>query len=525
LYYGSVHELARKVLGYVRQRELLQAGERVGVAVSGGTDSVALLRLLLELRRELGIVLSVVHYDHKLRGAESDADAQFVGRLAHEHKLPLHLGSGEVARHASETHLSVETAARELRYAFFAELMDRSSTEEDLPKYARLPGRERSSRRDPKTPLDKIATGHTLDDQAETVLMRVIRGTGMTGLGGIQPRLELKSGEIVRPLLAIRRAELEPYLAEIHQSWQDDSSNRETKHTRNRVRHRLLPLLEGEFNPTVTARLSELAEIARAEEDYWDNEAAGWFGTVVHWFPAGQRNRSGLVQIGSSPPAPPEEPAMNAMLDLGWLVHEPFAVQRRVIRAIGKAAGVPLDFAHVHEILRFSQQEGGRNTLGLPWGWKVTREPGTLTFLAPSSTPESPGAYEYAMPLPGRAMVPELGTVLEAVRLMPGCEATGYNPEHLFDPALLSKELVVRNWRPGDRFWPAHTKSPRKIKELLQERHLGQPDRTLWPVVVSGEEIVWVRGFPGRAHLRPSQETGSILIREVPMADEGRDPR
>ena len=528
VYYVFVYELVQEVLAYIRRHELLRAGDRVGVAVSGGADSVALLRVLLELRRELGIVLSVVHFNHKLRGAESDSDEQFVASLAREHKLPLHVGTGDVAKHAAEDRLSVETAARELRYAYFAELIDNGSADGAPANSARPDSRGRLSL--PETSLDKVATGHTLDDQAETVLMRVIRGTGMGGLRGIHPRLEVgsggRSGEIIRPLLAMRRCGLEQYLTAIHQPWREDSSNREAKHTRNRVRHTLLPLLEGEFNPAIGARLSELAEIARAEEDYWENEAAGWLGTLVQWIPRDRKNRAqnNLVQIADSGQhTPPEESSgtMNAMLDLGWLIHEPLAVQRRVIKAVGKSVGIMLEFKHVEEILQFSLAEAspGRE-LVIPQGWRVCREPDALLFLAPGRDHETPKEYEYQFPLPGRAIVPELGTVLEAVRLLPGAKAAGYNPEHLFDPALLSKELVVRNWRPGDRFWPAHTKSPKKIKELLQERHVVQSERKLWPVVVSGSEIVWVRGFPGRAHLRPSEEKGSILIRELPLAEE-----
>ena len=137
--------------------------------------------------------------------------------------------------------------------------------------------------------LDKIVTGHTLDDQAETVLMRLIRGAGLRGLGGIHPRIAVEDdeggtgGEIVRPLLAFRRRELEAYLNDIGQSWREDATNSDEKFTRNRVRKLVLPLLEKEFNPSVAENLAELAEIARGEEDYWENEVSGWMGTGVHW--------------------------------------------------------------------------------------------------------------------------------------------------------------------------------------------------------------------------------------------------
>ena len=292
----------------------------MGVAVSGGIDSVALLRLLLELRHELGVVLSVVHFNHKLRGAESDVDEQFVAGLAREHDLEFHVDHDDVAEHAREQRISMETAARELRYGFFRHLLgnDRTADPQGLkPGSIVVPNGTAEAVPFPNskavpfpTPthfLDKIVTGHTLDDQAETVLMRIIRGAGLRGLGGIHPRIFVEdedgnvSGEIIRPLLGIRRRELEQYLQNIRQPWREDSTNIDERFTRNRVRKLLVPLLQQEFNPAVAENLTELAEIARGEEDYWDNEISGWMGTTVHWSqPEWARvwpDRDGLVQI------------------------------------------------------------------------------------------------------------------------------------------------------------------------------------------------------------------------------------
>jgi tRNA(Ile)-lysidine synthase len=493
-----VHQLAQRVLDYIRRQELLKPGDRIGVAVSGGADSVALLRLLLELHGELGVALSVVHFNHKLRWAESDSDQEFVASLARKHNLDFTAGYGDVAKHAEEERLSVETAARKLRYDFFTHQLES---------------------------LDKIATGHTLDDQAETVLMRLIRGTGMRGLRGIQPRIEVKrkerSGEIVRPLLAVRRHELEQYLGTLGQPWCEDSTNSELRYTRNRVRQLLLPLLESEFNPAIAEGLSELAEVARAEEDYWGNEASGWMGTAVQWtVPQMSTIANPLVQIAGADEKRPsprtiEQEPMNASLDVNWLQSEPLALQRRVVKAIGDYAGVPLEFKHIEEILRFAGQMGSSKKLVLPRGWEVVRQGDTLEFQAPGLNSERPTDYEYRLPLPGQIAVPETGTVFQALHVTPGTMLEGCNPDHLFDPTLLSKELVVRNWRPGDRFWPAHTKSSKKIKELLQERHVPQAERKLWPVVVSGDEIVWVRGFATPARFRPGEVQEAVLIREV----------
>jgi tRNA(Ile)-lysidine synthase len=567
-----VHELAVRVLGHIRREELLRAGDRLGVAVSGGIDSVALLRVLIELRHELGIVLSVVHFNHKLRGVESDADQEFVAGLASEQGLEFHAASGDVAQLAADAHSGVEAAARELRYGFFREIMasgEGSEVEPEVPqrlkpessaepigtaKAVPFPSaiapavpQTASVGSTPAVLLNKIATGHTLDDQAETVLMRLIRGTGLRGLGGIYPRVIMENedggghGEIVRPLLGIRRRELEQYLADLKQPWREDLSNADSKFTRNRVRRLVLPLLEREFNPAVVESFAELAEIARDEEDYWENEISGWLGTVVQWSePEWLRTLPGfsapqsLVQIGASQPDPDAEllarieesgvALMNASVSRPWLLTEPRAVQRRVLKAIGEQAGIPLEFKHIEEILRFAAEDGpAGKELSLPLGWKLVREPEALVFVTPDLRRNQPVPdYEYTLPVPGRVVVPEVGAVIEALRVAPEARVAEYNPQQLLRSDLLPERLIVRNWRPGDRFWPAHTKSPKKVKELLQERHVEQPRRRLWPVAVSADEIVWMRGFPVPARLLAKPGEEAVLIQEMPWGvDEG----
>ncbi len=542
LYHVSVHPLAERLLSHLRRDDLLHPGDRVGVAVSGGIDSVALLLLLAELRHELGIVLSVVHFNHKLRGAESEADQEFVASLASKHALEYHTASGDVAQHAAEEQGGIEAAARELRYGFFQQMLE-APAHDDQPT---------------KAQLDKIATGHTLDDQAETVLMRLIRGTGLRGLGSIHPRIVVESdegeshGEIIRPLLAIRRRELQQYLEEIKQPWREDPTNADARFTRNRVRKLVMPLLEKNFNPTVAENFAELAEIARDEEDYWDNEVSGWLGTVVQWSEptwVDQASEAGLVQIkalssGSADSLPKKSDlqsrienapclVMNASVSRPWLLTEAKAVQRRVLKAIGQQAGIPLEFKHVEEMLRFAEADGppGKE-LTLPLGWKLIREPEAIVFVTPDLSRQEPVTdFEYSLKVPGRVLVPELGVAVEALLLTAEmssqAESAEYNPQQLLRADSLPGRLLVRNWRAGDRFFPAHTKSPKKVKELLQERHLQHSLRKLWPVVVSGdgrgEEIVWMRGFPVPAHCLAKPGEDAVCIRETSSHREEDD--
>ncbi len=506
--------LAQAVLEYVRKQRLLNAGDRVGVAVSGGADSVALLRVMLELQRELGAVLSVVHFDHKLRGAESDADQQFAAELAAKHKLELTCDSGNVAEYAAKKRLSLETAAREMRYAYFERLLAETS-------------------------LDRIATAHTLDDQAETVLMRLIRGTGMRGLGGIHPEIIVKNageevcGTIVRPMLGVRRRELQRYLAGLAQAWREDSTNADVKYTRNRVRHILMPLLEREFNPAIAERFSEFGEIAREDEKAWRKESNKLIGPMMR---LSTPEWAHGVYMGFAPPVSPavvpdakvlekvKEPGpwlMNVALDLEKLLAQPVSVQRRILQFFENAF-MPLEFRHVEAILQLVGDESKEGKeLRLPYGWTAVRRGKELQFLTPDQRERIPTDYAYEFPVPGTVTVWEANVVLEAL-IIPR-SANTEDKEELLDTGLTEKGLCVRNWQPGDRFWPAHTKSPCKIKELLQDRHVTGENKKLWPVVASGSEIVWVRGLRPPAHLRPKRGSReALLIRESRPMEESQ---
>lgn len=470
-----MHELAKTVLGYTRKHDLLRAGNRVGVAVSGGADSVGLLRILLELRGELGIVLSVVHLNHKLRGEESDGDEGFVRELAAVRGLEFICESRDVKGYAAEKKLSLEAAAREVRYEFFRAAMGK---------------------------LDRIATAHTLDDQAETVLMKLARGAGTRGLAGIYPevgvskdqwtvgsgqwavkRSEARLKAIVRPLLGTRRERLVKYLGEIAQDWREDSSNRDLRHTRNRVRHGILPRLEENVNPAVREALAEAAEIAREEEEFWAGEIARVLPAVWN-----------LTDSGGE-------------LNLKRLAEFDLAVQRRVVRAAGETLGLGLDFCHVGEVLAL-HDEGQRASL--PQDWIVSFHRGELKFEAASVDAVD---YEYPLAVPGEVMVSEAAVTVKAARM--DSASSAYNPEHLLDGEF-ARGLIVRNWRAGERFWPAHTKEPKKIKELLQDRHITGDEKKRWPVVACGDEIVWVRGLGVRRDLIATNGAG-VLIQEVSL--------
>jgi len=188
------------------------------------------------------------------------------------------------------------------------------------------------------------------------------------------------------------------------------------------------------------------------------------------------------------------------------------------VKAVGDEAGIQLEFKHIEEVLRFASDEHGTGKeLSLPLGWNLVRHEDELLFLTPDLRSSPPSHdYEYSLPIPGRVDVHEAAFTIEARRVSPQ-EAAEYNPDELLDADSVTGSLVVRNWRAGDRFWPAHTKSPKKIKELLQERHLAQPDRERWPVIIKGDSIIWVRGFPAPAEYRARAAQAAVAIVETAL--------
>jgi len=463
-----------KVLAYIREHELLKPGNRVGVAVSGGADSVALLRVLLELQGTLGIVPSVLHFNHKIRGADADEDERFVAALAQQHGLEFYRSSADVPAYAAEHKLSLETAGRQARYQFFESFLERPA-------------------------LDAIATGHTLDDQAETVLMRVLRGAGTRGMGGIYPRKAVLCcdgkgvGYVVRPLLGVRRTEVRAYLQSLNQLWREDATNADLQYTRNRVRHGLIPLIETRFKPTAVAALAQLAEVAREEENYWEGELG--------------RLMPELTRV-------PDSGAGRLAVDIPSLLALHPAVQRRVLRKCAQILGLSLDFEHLTELLRAVRCERGATAVcELPCGWIVVHEQQELRFKLRRDQ-QAPLAYEYHLPIPGEAEIREIGRVVRAFlrTVKPG--ASGYNPEQSLDPGALGSELVVRNWRAGDRLWAAHSKGPKKLKELFEQRHVPVAERKTWPVVVSGGKLAWARGFGASAEFQPAGQARQVVVIE-----------
>jgi tRNA(Ile)-lysidine synthase len=309
-------------------RSLMSAGERMCVALSGGADSVALLLSLVEAnhaKEALGVVLSAVHVHHGLRGADADADEAFVQELCGQLGVPLAVERVDVAGRQAAEREGLEEAARELRYEVFRELMKSGKA-------------------------DVVATAHTLDDQAETVVMKLLRGAWTKGIGGIAPVIENASeesagkewqGRIVRPILGVRRAEVEVYLRGRGQTWREDATNRDVSLTRNRVRHELMPVLRG-FNPGVDVALTRLAEIARDEEAFWQAEVARVLPQVLlPGKPVRGGGRAVRIVTGNS----------SCAVEVERLRTMAPALRRRVLRAAARSLGCRISAAETSKLL------------------------------------------------------------------------------------------------------------------------------------------------------------------------------
>ncbi len=300
-------------------REHIRPGDRLAIAISGGADSVALLLTVHAAnttpRESLGVGLSAVHINHHLRGAESNADQQFVEDLCIGLDIPLHLHQADIPERIATTSEGIEEAARNARYEFFSTLLNSGHA-------------------------DAVLTAHTLDDQAETVLMKFLRGAWTEGLSAIHPVLTRPKGKILRPFIQTRRAEIEAFLKSANQPWREDSSNTDTAFTRNRIRHELLPQLRT-FNPSIDQTLANLAELAREEESRWQTELNRLLPQLLL---PGKPVRGGGRAVSTTGEA-------SISIELDRLRSLDPALRRRVLRAAARRLGARITFDETARLL------------------------------------------------------------------------------------------------------------------------------------------------------------------------------
>jgi tRNA(Ile)-lysidine synthase len=506
--------LESKVLDFIQRYSLISRKEIAVVGISGGADSVCLLHVLTKWRRGLGIRLHIAHLNHQLRGAESEADAEYVSNLAGSLGIPSTIDRQDVAAYRTERKCSIEEAARELRYAFLA-------------RVAREVGAHR------------IAVGHTRDDQVETILMHILRGTGITGLCGLAPcspmaydsqgtslrasSLSLRAKRsnllVIRPLLDITREETASYCQEHQLDPRIDSSNLSPSFFRNRLRLHLLPLLR-QYNPSVDQALLRLADIAKEDNAFIEQQTSGVWDEVAR-----QENNT-------------------VYLDKKQIASLPLALQRHLLRvAVTKLAGDVRDIEASHiEAARSLLNKPASKRISLPHGLichggynelVITRLPSVIATshsvlasearqsqLPPCPFPPLPG--EFPLKVPGKTVCPGWKVIASVVRervASPSSRGTLGTGERTcqsnlvahFDFHKTGTALFVRQRQPGDRFQPLGMSMPKKLYEFMVDAKIPRSWRSHIPIVCSPQQIIWVVGWRIDDRVKTAEASKKII--------------
>jgi len=457
-------ELERRVRQTIEKYRMLLPGERVVVAVSGGIDSTVLLHLLHGLSLTKGYFLHMAHLNHMLRGQESQRDADFVGDLAR--KLGLEATIRSIGSWQTGPG-SLQERARRARYAF-------------LEKVAREVG------------AFKVALGHTRDDQAETVLLNLLRGAGMPGLRGIPP---VREGCFVRPLIHVSRKEIEEYALLHRIPFVTDSSNLKGSYLRNRIRLRLLPLLQREYNPQVRGNLAASASILAAEEEMLESMASSVLLSVVL-----ERNEGRTI------------------LSIPALLQEPLALQRRVLihaaRMASRSSYLPLSHRHIFALQEMLFGQSGAQ-LVLPNQMVAVKDYDRLIFASGKRPIFQP--WEYPLSMDETLHIPELGIRVKAeIRRRREVNLKDSTPLRAFlgwDG--IAAPLLLRNRRRGDRFHPLGARGQRKLKDFFIDAKVSRSQRDEIALLVCQKKILWVIGFRIDERYRVREETENILAVEV----------
>lgn len=457
--------LTSRVSRSIRRRELLGDGDRVAVALSGGPDSVALAWVLRDLERTARWrVAGLIHVNHQLRGQESDADEQFCRDLAARLELPLVVKVADVRERARERRQSIEAAARIERYACFE-----------------LAARELEA--------THVATGHTRDDQAETVLLRLFRGAGSRGLSAIRP----KRGIYVRPLIDVSRDALRADLTSRGETARQDSSNADLTIPRNRLRHGVLPTIVADW-PGAVAALARFAELASDDEQFLAGTA---------------REVSSAVAL----------PAVGGVqqIDGRGLNQLPAALARRIVRQALETAGATPSFANVEAVRALARSRKVRGHVDLD-GLEIEKDRAVLRFGSAEAMAHL-GAFEYALDVPGIVTLHETGdTIRASFKRGPSVRPILGEPESV---AVLQEEavtlpLTVRNRRPGDRLRPLGSPGSRKLQDVFVDRKVPGIARDRVPLVVDrAGRIVWVVGHAIAEDCRVTRPESGMVILEL----------
>ncbi|BBW98115.1 tRNA lysidine(34) synthetase TilS [Geobacillus sp. FSL W8-0032] len=456
--------MIEKVRAFIDKHRLLAEGTTVIVGVSGGPDSLALLHVLLSLRGERKLRLVAAHVDHMFRGRESEEDMEFVKHFCAQHRIVCEAAQIDVRAFQRRMGMGAQEAARRCRYDFFAKMMEKHRAQ-------------------------YLALGHHGDDQVETILMRLVRGSTSKGYAGIPVKRPFQGGDLIRPLLAVSRAEIEDYCAKEGLAPRRDPSNEKDDYTRNRFRHHIIPLLRQE-NPRLHERFQQYSEMMAEDERFLEELASEALNKVME-------NELGDV-----------------VLRIGPFLALPRPLQRRALQELllRLYGGVPpaLTSVHIHHILMLCESGQPSGTLDLPQGLQAVRSYDRCLFTF-GQKPCGKG-YRFELPVPARLPLPNGRAIVSEFREhYPGKQAG--KDVFIIDPASIALPLYVRTRRHGDRMVLKGTGGTKKLKEIFIEAKVPRMERDCWPVVEDADgRVLWVPGLKKSAFEAKNQGKGPYIL-------------
>jgi tRNA(Ile)-lysidine synthase len=477
-------QIFRKVEQAIHLHDMFRSNDAVLAGVSGGPDSMALLHILIRLAPKWNLTLGVGHLDHQLRNADSKQDAQFVADLCKKFHLPFFMQTQDVAALQEKDKISIEMAGRLARYQFYDQAAKKGS-------------------------FNKIALGHQADDNAELILMNLLRGSGPLGMAGIPP---IRDHRFVRPLIYLRRDEILFFLKKNNIEYLIDPSNTDTRFLRNRIRHHLLPDLAEFYNPKITEALNRFSLIAGSEEDWFNHQTHSIFTDIAKISPN------------------------HVEISIDGLSGIHVALRRRVLRkAIRHIKGdlKKITYQHIDTVCHLAQKDSAENHADLPGGLTIERKNDRLLIFRQASSPLKKNSaktvtlpfYQYLMcdPVsqPQPLLIQETGFQImwRAGRVddLNGATIAGHATAY-FDMDKIIWPLMVRTFQPGDRFHPLGMKGSQKLKKFFINNKIPRDERQRIPIVLNKGEIIWVAGYRMGEPAKITDKTQNILKIELLLA-------
>lgn len=465
-----MHPLEKKILGLCLDHHVFAPGDRLLIGVSGGPDSMALLHILARLAPLLGVDLAVAHVDHGLRPEATEDEERLVREAAVGLGLDCAVGHLAVTDHAKAQGQSIEEAARDLRYQFFD---------------ATAKGHG----------ANKVVVAHTADDQAEEILLRLIRGAGVKGLSGMSL---LRDGRVARPLLTTEKADLLSYLRQRNIRFAIDASNADRHYLRNRVRLDLLPFL-AKFNPNIRQALRQTATILRDEDALLDDLVATEYALLV-------RQEATATGPGIALPCAP-------------FTQRPIAIRRRLLEKMLISLGGKPGFKQIGSLIALAAAEGN-GQLHLPDGLRAVKASGEMRLFYPcgqaarrGNLAGEPLAFTLSVPVPGRYLLPAIGKeiTLEVMTTTPTLAEMRRDTAEFFDLDCLNFPLTIRNRHPGDRFHPMNGRGGKKVADFLSDLKMPPGQRAQVPILLSANQVIALLGVRIDHGVRLTEKTTRVL--------------